>query len=180
MNNLNNIKINEKRLINGGIYWINYSDFKIPEWGNSSTGPHPGIIIKISKFHDNEMLLCFPLTTKQYLLNSETDQLFQFKMNNKLNFVLFSQVRSIAAWRILTVPNNLGDDLVLGILDEKSLKKLLIKYSKYLQHWFENAFLDSFFHEQNILNNQIIDNDYSEFSGIEALNNLMQTNYFEY
>lgn len=127
-----------KKIINGGIYWIDFKEFRLPEWGNSPSGkPHLSVLIKINDFLKKEMYLSFPITSQGGFIKSYGNKIIiplhsiNKNSKNKKHFVLLNQVRTISKGRVLK-PFILDDEEI--ILKNKAIKELNRKYVNFINY----------------------------------------------
>lgn len=97
-------KKREKKIKSGGVYWVDFTGFKLPEWGNSPTNnPHLGILVSSGDFAGKEMYICFPLSSQKKYIERYGDKLVQrIVLEDAIHYALINHIRIIGKHRVLS------------------------------------------------------------------------------
>ncbi len=125
-----------KNVTTGGLYWIDFKEFRLPEWGNAPNGkPHLAVLYKVNHFNRQEMFLALPITSNDaYHRNygkHVIHRLYGINHEEKRHYVLLNQARVISKGRILKQFTIDEEKVVLSYKSLKNLKKAYLSYLDY-------------------------------------------------
>ncbi len=122
-----------KNVVSGGLYWIDFKEFRLPEWGNAPNGkPHLAVIYKVNHFNREEMFLALPITSNDAYHrnygNQTIHRLYGIRHEEKRHYVLLNHARTISKGRILKQFTIDQKKVVLSYKELKSLRKAYLLY----------------------------------------------------
>lgn len=149
-------KNDKNKIKNGGIYWIDFKEFKKPEWGNNKKGnPHLAILIRINDFENKEMYLALPLTSKKVFLEKYGEKVVKEitiinNGNRKSNYILLNQLRTISKNRVKNHSKYYIDNVANEIEEiYKSFNNFIFYYFNDLKLKYPNKYLPIIILKQN-------------------------------
>lgn len=93
----------EKYIRSGGVYWVDYAGFKLPEWGNTNNNtPHLAIMVNAGHFANKETYISIPLTTNSRYLEHYGERIvFKMLLEGRVHYALINHIRIVGKHRIL-------------------------------------------------------------------------------
>ncbi len=124
-------KYKAKKIRTGGVYWVDFSSFTLPEWGNTeSNTPHLSILLKSNNFMSKEMYISIPLTTNSFYYDKYGENIVhKIVLEKRVHYALINQIRIIGKKRIkkqLILAT--GDDIFASTEDLELIWKKLHGY----------------------------------------------------
>lgn len=88
------------KISNGGVYHVDYKEFKLPEWGNNKNNSlHKCIAIKTTSYAGKELYISIPMTSNAKGIKNKKEVIELLFSNGIKSYALINHIRVIAKWR---------------------------------------------------------------------------------